>query len=329
MSRKVYWLLPLFVCAPAYAGTILYIDSGTFSASTPSTTPTPGIPPFSGPNEAWSFSFLADTNPTPSDVGNGGFSFPFSDFSYTLNGMSQAISPSFIRFFSAFNGGGFEICFNGTTAATCTDGLGTPIFPSSPQMYVGTTSAPTLSSGSFTTGSFAAIVGGTMNLYPQASTTVEALLMLQGGTTSAHVFLAGTPVGGLTGTISGEGAQSYYSFYWNGGAFSASADVIDAPSGASYLYSLGAPGTCNALSATLNGGDGFSGTISTPNLAAGQYCIGLDANSSNDPTFSLIFNTPVGGAPEPSTLFLLSAGIGLVTARRLAKRMPLNYINRH
>ena len=71
-------------------------------------------------------------------------------------------------------------------------------------------------------------------------------------------------------------------------------------------------------SETLNSGDGFSGTISSGNLAPGQYCIGLDANSPDDPNFSLIFNTPVGGVPEPSTFFLFSAGIGLIGACRRA-----------
>jgi hypothetical protein len=55
-------------------------------------------------------------------------------------------------------------------------------------------------------------------------------------------------------------------------------------------------------------------------LARGEYCIGLDANSPNDPNFSLVFNTPLSGVPEPSTFLLLSAGIGLMSARRLAKR---------
>lgn len=100
----------------------------------------------------------------------GGFDFAFSDFSYTLDGSPVAITPTFIRFFSATNGGGFEICFNGTTPSTCTDGLGTATF-GWPQMYSGMTSAPTLSSGAFTQ-DFAAIVNS--NVYVQADTTVQA-----------------------------------------------------------------------------------------------------------------------------------------------------------
>jgi len=317
MKRKAYWLLPILALCwvPAHAGTISYTDSGTFSASTASSA-------FSGPSEAWSLSFQADTNPAPFDFGNGGFSFPFSDFSYTLAGSPVTISPSFIRFFSAFNGGGLETCFNGATVASCTDGLATPIFPPSLQMYTGTTSAPTLLTGAFTTDAFAALVNSTF--YDEANTTIMGLLNLQGGTASTP-FLVGTSVGGIGGTISGFGAEDYYSFYWVGGVFSASASISGAPTGASYLYSAGVAGTCSSLaSQTLNSGDGFSGTISSGNLAPGQYCIGLDANSPNDPNFSLIFNTPVSGVPEPSTFLLLSAGIGLIGARRLAKRrMPI------
>ncbi len=46
-------------------------------------------------------------------------------------------------------------------------------------------------------------------------------------------------------------------------------------------------------SVTLNQGNNFAGTIALPNLAPGEYCIGLNANNPNDPPFSLTFNTPV------------------------------------
>lgn len=147
------------------------------------------------------------------------------------------------------------------------------------------------------------------------------LLNLQGGTTSAPVFLVESTVGGIGGTISGVGAQDYYAFNWGGGPISASASVTGALSGSSYTYSAGVAGTCSSVaSQTLNSGDGFSGTISLGNLAPGQYCIGLGANAAADPNFALVFNTPVNGVPEPSTLLLLSSGIGLASTRRLAKR---------
>lgn len=166
-----------FVCA--HADTVItYSDSGTFSASTPS-----DAFGFSAPNETWVLSFEADSNPAVSDVGMGGFSFAFSDFSYSLNGSPVAISPTFIRFFSGTNGGGWEVCFNGTTNATCTEGFATD----GPQMYSGMTSAPTLSLGAFTSTAVGTFVGGTTYSEPnnimQAAAVPEpstALLTLTG-----------------------------------------------------------------------------------------------------------------------------------------------------
>jgi hypothetical protein len=160
------WLLPVVVLCwvPAHAATISYTDSGTFTTSTPTSA-------FTGPGEPWTFAFQADTNPAVSDFGMGGFSFAFSNFRYTLDTLPVAITPTFIRFFSASNGGGFLICFNGTTTASCTDGLGSPLF-GQPQMYTGTTAAPTLIPGTFSITSFAAVVNSTV--FDQANTTVVA-----------------------------------------------------------------------------------------------------------------------------------------------------------
>ena len=175
-------LLPL----AAHAGTIFYSDSGTFSASTASSV-------FSGPGESWAFSFQANTNPAPlTDITGGGFSLTFSNFRYFLGGSPVAITPVFVRFFCDANGGGFGICFdNGGSASpggrtslpggpnsTCTEELaafGTdPIGPpgGAGTMYTGTTSAPTLIPGSFTSGQFGVAVGSTGYLQP--NTTVQA-----------------------------------------------------------------------------------------------------------------------------------------------------------
>ena len=105
MVKQLLLLLAL-CCASARAEIISYTDSGTFSASTVSRG-------FTGPSETWALSFEADRNPVALAFDNGGVSFAFSDFNYFLNGSPVAISPTFIRFFSATNGGGFEICFNG------------------------------------------------------------------------------------------------------------------------------------------------------------------------------------------------------------------------
>jgi PEP-CTERM motif len=151
VKTSIKWLLPLVaLCsASAHANTITYSDSGTFSASIPNST-------FSAPSDTWSFAFQADSEPTVSEAGMGGFDFEFSNFSYTLDGSPVAITPTFVRFFSAGNGGGFEICFSGMSVATCSDGLGTGFFTT--QLYTGSTSAPTLLTGSFDLDEFGAVV---------------------------------------------------------------------------------------------------------------------------------------------------------------------------
>lgn len=158
-------------------------------------------------------------------------------------------------------------------------------------------------------------------------TWTETLNGFQGGTTAATVSLPnGPPVSAVTGTIGGLGTEDYYSFYWAGGAFLATGSITGTPNaGASYLFSEGVAGTCSSGGTeTLNSGDSYTSTIAIASLAPGTYCIGIDANNSNDPAFSLTFNTPVQGAatPEPSTFVLLSAGLGMLTVFRLRNRSP-------
>ena len=204
-KRTLRRLLPVLVLCwvPAHAATISYSDNGTFTSATPTTA-------FSGPSETWAFSFQADTNPTPlSDVGGGGFSLTFSNFSFFLGGSPVAITPVFIRFFSDANGGGFGICFdNGPNAhpggrtslpggpnSTCTEELAA--FGTDPigapggagTMYTGTTSAPTLIPGSFTSGQFGVAVGSTG--YEQPTTTVQASAVPE---PSTFLLLAAGPV---------------------------------------------------------------------------------------------------------------------------------------
>src|ERR1700694_5989243 len=121
MNPTLNRLLPVVVLCwvPAHAATIVYTDSGTFTASTPTT-------PFSGPSEAWAFAFQADSNPVVSPLGAGAFDFAFSNFSYTLDGSPVAITPIDITFFSATfpTDGGWDMCLNGTTT-NCLAGLST------------------------------------------------------------------------------------------------------------------------------------------------------------------------------------------------------------
>jgi hypothetical protein len=154
----------------------------------------------------------------------------------------------------------------------------------------------------------------------EVTTQVGTLINFQGGSSSTPVLLpSGEPVAEVTGTIGGLGSQDYYTFLWAGGAFSATGGITGANAGASYLFSEGVAGSCSSGgTSTLNSGDSFASTISIANLAPGQYCIGIDANNSNDPAFALTFNTPVEGvAPEPSGFVLLATGLAAIGVLRL------------
>jgi hypothetical protein len=70
----------------------------------------------------------------------------------------------------------------------------------------------------------------------------------------------------------------------------------------------------------LNSGNGYSDIISAGNLPAGQYCIGIDANSGSDPDFSLTFDTPVNGTPEPNTFLFLSGGLAVIACARRTRK---------
>ena len=151
-------------------------------------------------------------------------------------------------------------------------------------------------------------------------TWTQTLNGFQGGTAAAPVFLlGGTQVAGVTGSIGGQGAEEYYGFYWGGGAFSAKADITGASDAASYLFTVGSASSfCSGgASETLNSSDSFESTIATA-MPAGQYCIGLDANSLADPGFALTFNTPVSGTPEPGYTAILLVGLAalIFAARR-------------
>jgi hypothetical protein len=163
--------------------------------------------------------------------------------------------------------------------------------------------------------------GGGYNLSDGLTGTwTETLNGFQGGTASAPVFLlGGSPVAGVSGSISGLGAEEYYGFYWGGGAFTASADITGAAAGAAYLFSEGSAGSfCGGgPSETLNSTNSFTNTIAIANLAPGQYCIGLLATSAADPGFALTFNTPVSGVvPEPSGLAPLSIALVMIGVLR-------------
>jgi hypothetical protein len=145
--------------------------------------------------------------------------------------------------------------------------------------------------------------------------TIADDLTLPGGPSGAPIFLDSPLLGEVNGTIGGVGAQAYYQFNWQGGAFSATASVAGTD-GATYLFSEGAPGGCTSGSSeTLNSADSFSGTIALANLAPGEYCIGIETTGGGDPNYFINFSTPVISTPEPSSFLLLPAGLGLIALR--------------
>src|ERR1035438_3656273 len=59
-----------------------------------------------------------------------------------------------------------------------------------------------------------------------ATTEVATLIDFQGGSSSTPVLLPGGQlVAEVTGTIGGQGTQDYYTFFWSGGVFSATASM--------------------------------------------------------------------------------------------------------
>jgi hypothetical protein len=104
---------PLVFCVLLFASVgsaspLLVQESGVWGSSAPSTT-------WSAPGESWSYSFLIDSNPTPSTYLPGdNFVAPFNNFNYFLNGVPVATTPDTIEWYSTNNEGGLiNIYFGG------------------------------------------------------------------------------------------------------------------------------------------------------------------------------------------------------------------------
>ena len=117
--------------------------SGTFSSTTPTTS-------WEAPGETWSLSFQINSNPTVtrSYVG-AGFDAPLSNFVYQLNGSTVNVGPVDDFFASSTQGGAFNLCFLGCTAAPAL-GLSEGFSFASRQYYSGPESDPSIiTNGSF------------------------------------------------------------------------------------------------------------------------------------------------------------------------------------
>ena len=143
---------------------------------------------------------------------------------------------------------------------------------------------------------------------------------VSGGTPSSPVLLPTSTVGSVSGDIGGTGPTSdYFSFYWEGGNFAASvgvpnADVLEPP--ASYQFDLCAGLSCSTVfeSVSADPSNNYENALSG-DLTAGYYTVGIILEGvSPDPTYSVVFSTPViGGSvssavPEPSTWAMMLAG---------------------
>lgn len=141
-----------FALAPATqiasAGPLLVSASGTFNGATP-------VSFFTAPNEAWSLSFLIQSNPSVSNPSFGAsFSPSFSGFTYSLNGSPLLITPNDIRFWAVPGNAPFilslSVCWNSSCAGGTSEGLA---FDTS-QLYTGSELSPIIIPGVYPTSQF-------------------------------------------------------------------------------------------------------------------------------------------------------------------------------
>jgi len=148
---KTFFLsvLTLAVCGLCSASSLYVTASGTFSA-------TDTVDAFVIPGDTFSLQFAVPSAPTigAANYTTVSFDAPFFGFSYDLNGVAAAIGePSEITFYTAADGGGFEVAF----------GPSTEFLFSSSQIFGGTTAAPTFATGKFSNQSFLFLDGNNVD----------------------------------------------------------------------------------------------------------------------------------------------------------------------
>jgi len=160
------------ICSTGFAGTITYSVSGTYGSGV-ATNSLLGHP-YTAPNAEWSLTFTVDQNPTPITSGADFFSVGWTGFSYTLGGVDAGLASSVteIDFSDTAQFGMFDVIFD-----SIDDSLGF----SGPQLFTGTTAAPTMSIGSFVDNNSGGelidgvFLGGT-NLQSNAGVAVNGVL---------------------------------------------------------------------------------------------------------------------------------------------------------
>jgi hypothetical protein len=153
-----------------------------------------------------------------------------------------------------------------------------------------------------------------------------------GGTATNPTLLPANTTTSVTGDIGGAGepTSAFYTFYWKGGVFDASAGVPEAGgllSPPSYKFDLCAGTTCvSPLEETIADVSNSWVTTLSANLAAGFYSVGItDLGPFQDPQYTITFDTPISqiaSVPEPSTWAMTVmgfAGLGWLARQRRRK----------
>lgn len=147
-------------------------------------------------------------------------------------------------------------------------------------------------------------------------------LTVQGGTLAnpAPLVYQGQ-IGQVNGTIGGIGSEAFYLFYWSSGEFRANVGMTGADGRAEYKFML-LDMLGNVLEdLLLDVANGFTADM-MHTMGAGTYRVGLVSITPYDPEFTITFDRPVQGVPEPATLALMAiclAGLAAASRKRAVR----------